>query len=158
MDYTPLLTPLETDPLNVGFAAHISNATGVWLGNFNACADLLNNINGTGAGTITLPTMSKADFQIAIIPAVIALASATTALQGKWDRILGMVEASDTIDCANPSIQALMSELATDGLMTSAQATAINQRKGTYAEVLCGAGAAPTGHDISIVLGKGARS
>lgn len=133
INYTTLKTEINTDPLNVGYAAYVT------MGSDYNIAMLLNAGAGSGASTLTLQTMPKDAFQLAVVPAVIALASASSALQAKWDRILGMVEASTVIDFTNSTVQALLAELVTDNLMTQNQVTAINQRTGSRAEVLFGA-------------------
>ncbi|MDE2107462.1 MAG: hypothetical protein KGL39_60260, partial [Patescibacteria group bacterium] len=60
--------------------------------------------------------------------------------------------AMPTIDFTHANVSGALSQAVSDGVLTPAQAAAINQRTGTYAEVLCGAGASPTGSDISALF------
>ena len=146
MDYTALKNEITNDPLNLGYAVFVT------AGNDQAIADLLNMATGPGAGTVAMSSMSRDDFMMAIVPALVTLPNLSATIQSKWDRILAVVRAADTIFVSDSSIQALLGAAVADGVLTSDQVSVIGQRTGARAEVLFGAGTVITNTDISFAL------
>jgi hypothetical protein len=134
IDYTALKKEITNDPLELGYAPFVS------AGNDQAIAGLLNKATGPDAGQVYASAMSRDDFMLAFIPALITLPNLSATIQSKWDRILGVIRAADTINISNSSIQALLGEAVSDGVLTSEQTSIIGQRTGSRAEVLFGAG------------------
>jgi hypothetical protein len=148
MDYTVLKKELEADPLGLGYAPLLDSGDDTGL-----CA-LLNSHSGFGAATVSVPSVSRTDFLLAIAPAYLVLPTLNAFVQAKWDRILAVIGAADRIDCTDPRVQALLSAAVVDGVLTSDQATAINTRTGSRAEVLLGPGTELSTGDISFALRK----
>src|SRR5665213_1477562 len=134
MNLTILQTELNTDPVNLGYAALISS------GYDQSIADLLNNISGAGAAPIQLNVQPRGDFLISLLPAVNALSSASADLQSKWDRLLQVACSNDSIAVGSPAIKAVLDAAAQDGIITTDQRASIGMRIGSRAEVLLGAG------------------
>jgi hypothetical protein len=146
MDYTALKNEITNDPLSLGYAVFVT------AGNDAAIAAILNMATGPGAATVTDATMPRDDFMLAITPSLISLPGLSTTIQSKWDRILAVVRAADTINISDPAIQALLGASVADGVLTSDQVAAIGQRTGSRAEVLFGAGTTIMNTDISFAL------
>lgn len=132
IDYSILANEINIDPLNLGYSQYIT------MGSDYGISVLLNNIIGNGSATITLPTMSNSDFVAAFLPYLpAALKSSNSVFYSTiWQTILAM----PIIDFTKGTVDAVMAEAVSDGVMTQAQATALNQRMGSRAEVLFGAG------------------
>lgn len=144
IDSTALASEITADPLGLGYAAQIA------IGSDTGIAALLNATTGPGAAQVTLPGMSRDAFLSACLPGVIALAGLNGTIQAKWDRLLGVAQAADSITAAN--IAAVLSMAVTDGVLTSQQAAAIGVRTGSRAEVLFGAGTVVGASDVSMAL------
>src|SRR4051812_46610141 len=112
MDYQALKRELETDPKGVGYATPLA------LGNDTALADLLNAVTGTGSSTIKDASLPRINFLLAIAPAYLTLPNLSQVVQSKWDRILAVISAADRIDIANPSVQALLAQAVSDGVLS----------------------------------------
>lgn len=141
-----LAAELTNDPLSIGYRALIT------AGNDNGIASLLNLLTGPGSATITLSSLSGDLFRTGLLPAVLSLGSASAALQTKYQYILTVANAAQVVDMTNPYVLGAIQGLVTDALMTQAQATAINHRTGSRAEVLFGGGAIVTSNDVSKAL------
>lgn len=148
MDYTALHTELTTDPLAMGYAAHLT----LPVTDDAIVANMLNALTGVGAGMVIIPTYTKESFATGILPAVQALPTATTALQAKWNPMLNVALAMGTVlySAASP----LLAGLITDGLMTQAQVDAFTKRTGSRAEVLFGAGTIIDWRDVAKSMGR----
>lgn len=144
---TQLKSELQTDPLAIGYAPYVT------AGNDNECAALINALTGPGAATITIPSYSSDAFATGILPAVMALGAATTALQTKWQYVLQTALSRQLIQYAAAS--PLLSALVADGLLTSAQVTAFTTRIGGRAEFLWGAGTQVSPVDVMHCFGRG---
>ena len=143
MDYAALKTEITTDPKALGYAPYVAS------GSDGSIADLL---NAMGTDVITIPDYTKEQFSTGIIPAVLALATASTALQSKWDRLLSMTLAQSVI---HYSVAApLLSILVSDGLITQSQIDAFTKRPGSRAEVLFGAGTVISSEDVAKSEGR----
>jgi hypothetical protein len=147
INYAELKTELTTDPVNVGYAPYVTAQNDVQM------AALINATTGNGAATITLPTMSNADFVLAFAPYLSNVSGLSAPKQLYyvdllWPAILQM----GTIDFANANVAGILGQTVTDGLLTSAQATALNQRTGSRAETLFGAGTIVQASDIALAL------
>lgn len=139
MDYAALKTEITTDPVARGYAAPYA------AGDDAAVAALLNAVNP--AISITIPLYSREEFMTGILPAVLALGSATAAVQAKWDRLLSVTRSMGVI---HYSVAApVLEQLAADGLITQAQIAAFTIRHASRAEALFGFGAAVALTDVS---------
>ena len=144
--HSTLATELAEDPLALGYAPLIAS------GNDMGLVALLDSPTGPGAALVQEATLSKADFQLATMPAILALAGASLELRSKWDRILSVLQSVDTVRLAHPGVVALLGLAQSDGLLSPAQVAAIGVRMGSRTEVLFGAGSRVTATDISIAL------
>jgi hypothetical protein len=147
INYATLHNEIINDPLSLGYAPYASG------GNDWGIANLLNNKVGAGTGVVGLPSMAKTDFFLAIIPAINSLPLLSGSVQTKWDRILSIIGASDTIT-NNPIVQSLLTQSASDGLWSGAQASGVFNRVGSRAEVLFGANTQLTALDIAASFGR----
>lgn len=146
ISYSALKSEILTDPLGLGYAGYVGS------GNHVAVANLLNSLSGAGVSGVTLANMARDDFMLAILPAISAIASGTPTIKDKWDRILGVIQAANSVQ-NNTSIQYLLSQSVQDGLWTQPQANAVFIRNGSRAEVLFGAGTMVSFADVGIALG-----
>lgn len=141
IDYAALSTELTTDPQSLGYGSLLASQ------NWPACAALLNAT--TGAGTVTLPTMDNESFVTAFLPylpTALGLAAPKGQFYGVlWQTILAM----STINLTVGSVSGLMAQAVADGVLTSGQATALNQRTGSRGEVLFGVNTSVGWQDVS---------
>lgn len=146
MDIAALNTELTTDPSSIGYASLITAQNWVEI------AALLNDAAGAGAATIAMPTMENQSFVIAFLP---YLATALGSSKGAFYAILWQTILSlPVIDFSTASVSGLMAQAVADGILTTDQATALNQRMGARAEVLFGVGTTVSWQDVSrAVLG-----
>ncbi|WP_297478425.1 hypothetical protein [Ferrovum sp.] len=80
-----LNSELTTDPQKIGYATPLA-AT-----NDNAVAVLINAITGPGAATITIPSLTHDELATLIAPVVMAIGSASSALQAQWNPMLALI-------------------------------------------------------------------
>jgi hypothetical protein len=147
MNYAPLINEINTDPHGLGFAA-LKTA-----GNFNGIAAIFASTTNAGAGTVTMPSVDSVDFVTAFLPHLLPMEALSSAARvATYDRLWSAILSMPTIDFSNSNVQNLLTLAVSDSLLTQPQATALNQRQGSYAEMLCGAGAAPSGSDISALF------
>ena|SRR5579862_5971181 len=137
---------ITADPKGMGYAALVAS------GSDGGIAALLNAQTGPGVGTVTLPSLTKDQFLTATAPFLPNLLTASPAIQAKWSVILDHLRAADQLDFTNPAVLALIVAAVTDGLLTSGQASGLNQRNGSRAEVLFGAGSSVASGDVSFAM------
>lgn len=147
IDLPALKSEITTDPLALGYAPYVT------AGNDNAVTGLLNALNGAGAATVTLLSMSHDSFALMIAPAVMALGSATAALQAKWNPMLNLVSGI-SLASLTPMVMGMLNGLVTDGLLTAAEITAGTTRTGSRAEVLWGVGTVIAWRDVAAAFGR----
>lgn len=145
IDPVQLHTELTTDPLAVGYAAHLNISD-------NAVADLLNATTGPGAASITIPQFTKEQFATGVLPAVQALPLATAAIQAKWTPMLNVALAMNTLYYATTA--PLLAGLVADGLMSAVQVDAFTKRAGSRAEALFGYGTQIVWQDVARAMGR----
>lgn len=141
------LATLKADMLNGPLKAQIAPLIHA---NPVAIASLYANPAGPAAANITMQYAQKSDVLLTVETAIVALASATSAIQTKWapltTPLLLLLTAAPgpfkKTDIA--SLPALVG----DSLLTQAQADAPWTRIGAYGEVLLGEGVFPTSDDI----------
>jgi hypothetical protein len=147
IDPIGLKAEITTDPKGLGYAPFVQP------GSDNSIMALLNDpTNAKGQGTVAMPSLSKDQFLLATAPMLFTLVGLSAAIQAKWTPILEHLRAADQLDFTSATVQALVTAAVADGLLTQAQATALNQRMGSRAEVLFGAGTVLTNRDISFAL------
>jgi hypothetical protein len=153
-----MLTPTQTASLKAfilstpSLAALVSAAEGGTSSGGSQDGTIVDLINATDGGTITLPSMSKHDLTLALIPLLLSLGSQSAAIQGKYDRILDAMLANDPITVSNANVQAIFAAAIADGLLSPTQAQAVIQRDGTKPESLFGAGMVIELGDVSLAL------
>lgn len=125
-----LKAEIQTGPHAAALASFVA------AGNDVAIAAFLNSPTGPGSGTVTLTTLDRQLLLRALVPVAIVLASKTTAVQAKWDRIINMLRDLETITPVE--IDAILTLAVTDTLLTAGAVTAIKTRIGSRAEVLFG--------------------
>ena len=145
ISHAALLVELQTDPMQLGYAAPLA------IGNLDALATLLNSLTSPGAALISLPTVTHDQFELGLAPALLGFSSLPSNIQAKWQPILDALNSSSTI-VIDTQTMGLLSIAVSDGVMTSAQAVAIYQRIGTRAEVLFGAGTVVQDSDLSAAI------
>lgn len=132
---------LTSDPTNLGYTAFAD------IGNDQSQADLLNLI---GLEILAVTTLNRDEFLTAILPATLAIAGLSTVLQSKWDRILNVACAAQTINLA--TVAPVLGIAVTDGVLTVDQANAIGKRPASRAEILFGAGQTVSNADVAVAL------
>jgi hypothetical protein len=145
MNHPALLTELQTDPRQIGYAGPLA------IGDQDALAAMLNAITGPGAATVTLASVPHDAFELGLAPALLGFSTLSATIQAKWQPILAALNSSTNVTI-NAETIGLLSTAVTDGVMTTAQATAIYQRTGSRAEVLFGAGTVVLISDVSAAV------
>lgn len=92
--------------------------------------------NAPGWGTILIPSLSRDDFLLGILPAGAELLGKDAATQGKWNFYLDIAKAADNIRLTSPSIQGVLEQVVADGLMDQAAVDAFTKQACSYAESL----------------------
>jgi hypothetical protein len=141
IDTAQLTAELTTDPAAVGYAAMVASGND---------AAIVAALNATSAAVVSSASMTRDDFLTAILPAGLSLATKDAATQAKWDRLIGLACAANTIVVAN--IAGLLQLAVGDGLLTADQAGAVGKRSGSRAEVLFGADTIVSLGDVSFAL------
>lgn len=144
INHAALAAEIQNDPLSLGYADRVS------AGDDAGLASLLNLVRDSI--TVKDDLMSRSDFQLAVLPAVLGIDALSGALKAKWERIFQIINASETVRIGHPSVAALLTAAVTDGLLTQETANAVGNRKGSRAEALFGVGTSLTHLDISIAL------
>ena len=107
---------------------------------------------GPGAGLIEIPSMTGDQFVTGILPALLALPAASSAIQAKWQPLIQVMLSRQNIN--TPVIDPILAGVVADGLITQVQVDAFTKRQGSYAEVLFGAGASISNTDVACALGR----
>lgn len=142
LDHAALRAEITSDPLSLGYAPLVEN------GDDEAVVELLNDPAGKGAGSVAMSYRTKGEFLLAIAPAVMGLSALSDDLQRKWDRMLGLLTATDVVQVGHPGVAGLLDLAIADGVITSEQKVAILTRTGSRAEVLFGPGSTVTPFDV----------
>lgn len=149
--FTPqeLNSELTTDPKGIGYATPLA-AT-----NDNAVAALINATTGPGAATITIPSLTHDEFATLIAPVVMAIGSASAALQAQWTPMLNLISGISVFQTTAGNM-GLLNTLASDfpNQLTAAMITAATTRLGSRAEVLWGVGTVINWIDIAHAMGR----
>lgn len=132
---------LLTDPLNRGYAPLVRSF------DYQGLADSLNRFDRSRPGS----TISRGAFQLAIMPAVVALAGKNDVTQRKWDRFLALINSSAEIHLQDPGVQGLLGLAVQDGLLTAQQTQAIGAIPCSRAEEL-GLGRFVTAEQVQAAL------
>lgn len=104
--------------------------------------------NAPAWGSILIPSLSRDDFLLGILPAGAALMQKDAATQGKWNFYLDIAKAASSIKLSSPSIQGVLAQVVADGLMTQAAVDGFTKQPCSYAESLFGVGASVGSDDI----------
>ena len=148
MDYTVLHMELTTDPKAVGYAPYLTATNDLMV------ANLMNSPTGSGAALMQMDYLSHDAFASMLAPAVMALGSATTALQTKWSPMLTLVSGISTVYLSTTTMW-MLSQLQADGLITATQLTSGTTRVFSRAEVLFGMNTAIQWQDVAKAMGRG---
>lgn len=143
IDYTQLATEIQTDPLGLGYAAHVAG------GNDSAIADLL-NLFRVGifvdrnfiTGNEFLDAVVQADYN--------ALAANSDARP--WVKTLATM---GQIDVKSANVRAIVAAIFPAGSETRANLIALQTRQGSRAEQLFGIGVSVSFLDVARALGRG---
>jgi len=84
------------------------------------------------------PTITRGEMLRGLLPAVMRLPSRPEIEQRQWDRILGIVQATDTVTLADPGVQMAVALGVASGLLTQAEADVILLRPASRIEGLLG--------------------
>ena len=143
IDHAALATDIASGPLAASCQPHVASGYDIGI------SELYNAKNYTAGGRI-----SRAEFTLAILPAVLALASKSADMQFKWDRILGLASALESIDTTLGMVSAMLDMAVQDGLMTQEYRATIGVRAVSRAEVLFGIDTVVHHLDIAKALGR----
>ena len=99
-----------------------------------------NLYNAPGWGTVLIPSLSRDEFLLGILPAGAALMGKDAATQAKWTFYLDIAKAASNIKLSSPSIQAVLAQVVSDALMDQAAVDAFTKQPCSYAESLLGIG------------------
>ena len=148
MDYTVLHTELTTDPLAIGYAAQLNKSD-------IAVAGLYNATTGPGAATINIPSLTHDEFATLIAPVVMALSTATAALQTKWTPMLQLIGGVQMVEL-NAQNLAMLNALSADfpTQLPASAVTAATTRMGSRCEVQQGYGVVAQWQDIAKAMGR----
>lgn len=152
IDYTALKTAILGDATMKALVSTGEGGTSSTGTSDQAVLSLLNSLTGPNVGVVSVTSMTRTDFLLAIAPAYLSLPVLSAAIQAKWDRILNVLTGAAQVDITNTMIQALMGVSVTDGVLTADQVAAIGKRTGSYAEVLFGANTVVVLSDVSFAL------
>lgn len=148
MDYAALKTELTTDPKAIGYASQL-NISDI------AVAAMLNATTGNGAATVNLPSIAHDDLAILIAPVVMALSTATAALQAQWGPMLQLIGGIQSV-ALNAQNLGMLNALSADfpTQLPASAVTAATTRMGSRAEVLFGVGTVVSWTDIAKAMGR----
>jgi hypothetical protein len=146
IDYAALRTELHTDPKNLGYTALIT------AGRDRNITSLLNSTTGNGAELQNVPSISKEQFLLGIASCYLVLPTLSADIQKKWDRILGVIQAANTVDVSSATVQFLLSVAVSDGLFDQATVDALSKYQASRSEVLFGRGVRIDDGDVSYAL------
>lgn len=94
-------------------------------------------LQAAGAG-LPRTTISKGEMLRGLLPAVMRLPSKTDAEQKQWDRVLGIIQATETVTLSDAGVQAVIASGIAAGLLTQAEANVILLEPCTRIEQLLG--------------------
>jgi hypothetical protein len=144
-----LNSELTADPKGLGYSTPLA-AT-----NDNAVAALLNATTGAGAATITIPSLTHDEFATLIAPVVMAIGSASAALQAQWTPMLNLISGISIVQTTTQNmgmLGALSSAFPTQ--LPASAITAATTRIGSRAEVLWGVGTVINWIDVAKAMGR----
>jgi hypothetical protein len=145
-----LLSELNTDPKSLGYSTWIhGNDTGA---NNNICT-LINALTGAGAATITMTTMTAAQIAGYMLP-LLGAATALTAVKYAYYQLMFNIIMAQQGNIAVSNLSVFGAQMVSDGILTGAQGTALDQRTGSRAEVLWGQGIVVAEGDVEVALGQ----
>lgn len=141
IDYATLKSERTADPEGLGYASAEGDT---------AEAALLNEVRQGAGYVVREETLAHGPFLLAITPVLLRLASpeVSNATRAKWDRILGVINATESFHIADPRVQGLLASAVADGILLQAEVDAIGKRQGSRAEVLFGAGTVAAAADV----------
>ncbi len=144
-----LNSELVNDPKGLGYAATLATTNDV------ATAALINSLAGVGAATITLPSLTHDELATLIAPVVMALSSASSALQLQWTPMLNLITGINVFQ-VTPQNMGMLNQLSADfpTQLPASAITAATTRTGSRAEVLWGAGTVIQWQDITKAMGR----
>lgn len=148
IDYSKLKQELLTDPHNCGFASLIAT------GNHTAIADILNNPNGCGSGTIQ-KTYITSDVANSILEKIItntALPPTTIQTLLLFWGFTSLPAANNGAVAINTTILNFLNTLQLNGTLSATDVQNITTRKGSYAEVLFGENTVVSYMDVAQAL------
>ncbi len=149
MDYIALKTELTTDPKGLGYAANLATTNDI------ANAALYNSTTGPGAQVLTLPSLTHDEFAMLIAPVVMALSTATTALQAQWTPMLQLIGGVQTVVLNTQTlgiINALSADFSTQ--LPDSAVTAATTKMCSRCEVQNGVGVVAQWQDIAKATGR----
>lgn len=144
-----LNSELVNDPMKIGYATPLA-AT-----NDNQVAALINATTGPGAATITIPSLTHDDLATLIAPVVMAMSSASSALQAQWTPMLALITGINVFQTTAQNL-GMLNQLSADfpTQLPASAITAATTRIGSRAEVLWGAGTIIQWRDIANSMGR----
>jgi hypothetical protein len=143
-----LTSELTNDPLKIGYSAEL-NISDI------AVAGMLNATTGNGAATITIPSLTHDEFATLIAPVVMAIGSASAALQAQWTPMLNLISGINVFQ-TTPQNMGMLNALSADfpNQLTASAITAATTRMGSRAEILFGIGTTIAWQDVAQALGR----
>lgn len=130
---------LQNDPLQLGYGTLLA------AGEYARVAHLLET---DLSGTRPRQHMTRAEFQLAILPALVRIASLTDNQQKKWDRILSVIQSVESVHIQSAGVQTLIALGQVDGILTAEEAQAIQSVPVVRSEVVLGRAGVLTAEDV----------
>lgn len=138
IDYTQLRTEIQTDPTALGYAAHVTS------GSDTAIADILNAVRtGINIGRDIIPSY---EIWEAIVP------SEWNALLATQQTMIGYILGMGQVNVKGTNTRAAFANAFGAGTTTRGNLVALQDRKGSRAEQLFGAGTVVTHDDVAKAL------
>lgn len=129
-EVTLLQAELTNDPEGMGYAAAI--AAGDWI----AVQSKL--LTGSPGSTKMRTYVTRGYFLLAIAASAFRISSLPEGFQRAWDRVLGMIQANDSIDVSNPGVQSLLDMGVAQGVITAEEKAALTREPCTRIEAILG--------------------
>lgn len=106
-------------------------------------------LDGLPRGGRPRQSITREAFLLRCAPAAFRIAELTDNQQRKWDRVLGMIQASPSVDLTDPAVLGMLSQGIADGILTAPEVLAITHEPCTRLMELTGNSGWITNEDIA---------
>lgn len=133
---------LLDDPANLGYGIHIE--TQDW--------DTIVGLLVTNTTTKPRQFISKGSFLLGIAQSAFRIAQLSANDQTAWDRVLRMIQSTDSIDLTNPNVSALLSVGVLQGVVTQAEVDSLTTEPCSRIEKVLGSFVPITAEQIASIM------